>query len=140
MMLIALAKLSLGGGGATTWKVIRLDWPPPVGKFETEMLSVLPKEPRRAEAGVAVDAVNCVSETSVVATSVREPFHCTLPLVKPLPFTVRVSEAAPALILAGESEEMWGPMKLKLFRLMSQAPRPCVPARRVREGSWRRRE
>src|SRR2546429_8736647 len=80
MMLIALAKLSLGGGGATTRKVIRLDWPPPGGKFETEMLSVLPKGPRRAAGRVAVMQVGGWQEGVGAATVIpfRAPLNSTL--------------------------------------------------------------
>jgi hypothetical protein len=41
----------------------------------------------------------------------------------------------PTLAEGGVMEEICGPLKLKLFKLMSQAPRPWVAARRVREGS-----
>ena len=83
-----------------------------------------------------MDAVNLASETCVVVTFVADPFHCTVPPVRPLPFTVMVMGLlAPTLVEVGVMEEMCGPLKVKLFRLMSQAPRPCVAARRVREGS-----
>lgn len=73
---------------------------------------------------VATWAVNWVSETWVVVTFVADPFHWTVPPVRPLPFTVSVKEAPPAMALVGDSEEMCGPLKVKLFKLMSQAPRP----------------
>ena len=57
------------------------------------------------------------------------------PPVRPVPFTVRVSEAPPEFADAGESEKMRGPLNGKLFREMSHAPRPCVAARSVRDAS-----
>src|SRR5690348_2807621 len=234
MMLMAFAKLSLGGGGTTTWKFSGFDCPPPGGRFATEMLSVLPKGLRRAAGRVAVmqvggwqesvgaamvmpfgaplnstlallekfvpvnwigtgvEGVVCTgvleglmlvmvgvrastenvrallavlftitlictvpaisNEFATVAlrlvsvppasivTPVVDPFHWIAPPVSPIPVTVNVNEALVAFTLDGDSAEICGPEKMKLFRLMSQAPRPCVAARRVREGSWRRKE
>ena len=80
--------------------------------------------PARDKRDEAIDAVNCVSETWVVVTPVPDPFHWTVPPVRPLPFTVSVKEATFTLALTGVSEEMCGPLNAKLLRLMSQAPRP----------------
>ena len=52
-MLLALAKLSLGGAGATILNGWTLDLPPPGGKFETMMSFVLPKGPSRFAGRVA---------------------------------------------------------------------------------------
>src|SRR5260370_35636461 len=47
-MFVALAKLSLGGGGAATLKVTGCDFPPPGGGFNTVMSLVLPYGPSSA--------------------------------------------------------------------------------------------
>ena len=96
--------------------------------------------PAKDKRGAAIDAVSFVSETCIVVTFAADPFHWTLPPVKPLPFTVSVNCAPPALAEIGVRDEMCGPLNVKLLRLMSQTPRPWVAARRVREGSWRRKE
>src|SRR5258708_38564927 len=53
-MFVALAKLSLGGGGAATLKVTGCDFPPPGGGFNTVMSLVLPYGPSSAAGRVAV--------------------------------------------------------------------------------------
>ena len=233
VILMALAKLSFGGGGATTLNVSVCDWPPPGGVFRTAMSLVLPNGPSKAAGRVAliqvggwhvevgaarvmpfgaplkrtltlleklvpvnwictgVDGLVCTGvlfglmlvsvgmaarTEKVIALLVCVPFTTVIfgvpaklrreagtvadievsegvpavvravvskwmvPPVKPLPFTVSVNCGAPTLTEIGVMEEICGPEKLKLFKLMSQAPRPCVPARSVREGSWRRKE
>ncbi len=57
VMFVALAKLSLGGGGAATLKIAGFDWPPPGGVLRTEMSLVLPNGPSKAAGSVAVKQV-----------------------------------------------------------------------------------
>src|SRR6266851_1728754 len=83
-MLVALAKLSLGGGGAATLKVIGFDWPPPGGVFRTEMSSVLPKGPSRAAGRVAVKQVGNGQDTVGAETA--------MPLCTPLKRTLTLLE------------------------------------------------
>ena len=90
---------------------------------DTETCDV-PPEPSRAAGTVAV---NRLSEPGVVvrAVVVVPTFHCTVPLVRPLPLTVKVkSEAAGAWAEMGERERTWGPVKVKFVRTRDQAPRP----------------
>lgn len=74
VMLIALAKLSLAGGGATTVKVGKVTVrvvkvaPPPGGGFSTPTELVLPKFAIKAAGTVAV---SCVALTNVVAILVK---------------------------------------------------------------------
>src|SRR3989442_1510212 len=79
-----------------------------------------------------------------VVTPVADPSQLTAPGVPPganaVPLTVIVAEAAPAVAEIGEMEKMRGPTKGKFVRTRDQAPRPCVPATRVREASWSLRE
>src|SRR5260370_18063555 len=56
-MFVALAKLSLGGGGAATLKVTGCDFPPPGGGFNTVMSLVLPYGPSSAAGIVCVRLV-----------------------------------------------------------------------------------
>src|SRR5215472_6219817 len=76
VMLMALAKLSFGGGGAKTVKVSGLDWPPPGGRFTTEMLLVPPNGPRRAAGRVAVRQVG--SGQDAVGAATVMPFFAPL--------------------------------------------------------------
>ena len=73
---MALAKLSLGGGGAVTLKVTDFDSPPPGGVFTTAMSSVLPKGPSRAAGRVAVRQVGSGHDTVGAATVI--PFCAPL--------------------------------------------------------------
>src|ERR1700719_1265304 len=60
------------------------------------------------------------------------------PPVSPEPLTVKANCAPPEFADAGAGAVMelrCGPLNVKLFRCRSQAPRPCVAARRVRDGS-----
>ena len=57
-----------------------------------------------------------------------------VPPVRPEPLTARVNCAPFALTEVGETEEICGPLNEKLFRSISQAPRPCVAARSVRDA------
>jgi hypothetical protein len=60
----------------------------------------------------------------VVVTFVVEPFQFTAPPVSPFPFTVSVRIPLPASTETGEIEEIWGPVKVKLFSTISHVPRP----------------
>src|SRR5216683_1269392 len=87
-MFVALAKLSLSGGGAATLNVKGCDFPPPGGVLRTEMSSVLPNGPRRAAGSVAVKQVGSGQEDVGAATVI--PFCAPLkstfaPLAKPVP-------------------------------------------------------
>src|SRR6266850_49093 len=88
----------------------------------------------------AIVAVNCVSLPPPCVTPVVAPFHCTAPPISPLPFTVNKKAAPPDCAKTGEIEAMCGPENGKLFRTSDQAPRPCVVASSVREGSCSFRE
>jgi hypothetical protein len=80
--------------------------------------------PAKVKRDAPIDAVSFVSETCVVVTPFADPFHWTVPPVKPLPFTVRVKAVPFALALVGDSADICGPVNEKLLRLMSHAPRP----------------
>lgn len=89
--------------GATIENVIAPDVPPPgvgvntvTGAVPTEAISV-----------AEIAALSCVVLTNVVVRLL--PFHCTTEHgTKPLPVTFKVNAAAPAVALAGESDEAIG--------------------------------
>ena len=87
-----------------------------------------------AKSAAEMAAVSCAALTNVVVLEL--PFHITAELpVKPVPLTVSVVGAPGALAEKGESlliskAGVFGPAP----RLMSHMPRPCVAARKVREG------
>jgi len=91
--------------------------------------------PPQARSEAVIVAVSCVVLAKLVVLEL--PFHFTVePAVKPVPLTVSVVAAAGALAEKGESLPM---VKAGVLgpgpRLMSHTPRPCVAARRVRDGS-----
>jgi len=81
---------------------------------KAEELEVLPllvtvtcAVPEVAISAAAMPAVNCVALTKLVVRA--DPFHCTVaPFENPVPFTVRVKAADPAVALPGESEVIVG--------------------------------
>ena len=90
-----------------------------------------------ARSAAVIAAVNCVALPNVVTRA--EPFHITVELpVKPVPVTVTLVAVPGAFAENGErllttKAGVFGPGP----RLRSQTPRPCVAARRVREGLCR---
>jgi hypothetical protein len=77
-------------------KVLALDVPPPGVGLNTITEAV----PAVAMSAVVIAAVNCVEVTNDVIRSA--PFHFTTePLMKPLPVTVSVNPAPPAVVDAG---------------------------------------
>ena len=77
--------------------------------------------PRRAMSAAVIAAVNCVALTYVVVR--LDPFQFTTePLMNPVPATVSVKAAVPAVALAGDSVLIVGAV---LVRLMV----PAVPVR-----------
>jgi hypothetical protein len=63
--------------------------------------------PAAAISAAVMAACSCVALTKVVVRF--EPFHCTTELLmNPLPLTVRVKAAPPAVALVGEIEVMAG--------------------------------
>src|SRR2546425_3068743 len=107
---------------------------------ETETCTVPPTE--RSEAGTVAVTWLAVTVVGVRAVVAPPAFHCTAGArVRPLPSTVNVKEADPTCAEMGEMELTWGPTKPPLRGTnRDQAPRPWVPATRVREGSWSLRE
>jgi hypothetical protein len=78
--------------------VAALEVPPPGVGFNTVTESI----PAVAKSPTGTTAVNCVALTNVVTSDI--PFHCTIaPLTKPLPVTVSVKAAPPAVAELGES-------------------------------------
>jgi hypothetical protein len=87
-------------GPATTVSVTALDVTPPD-------LTVICTEPGPEILLAGTEAVTSFALRNVVAKAA--PFHCTTaPLANPLPFTVNVKPAAPAVTVAGLIEEMAG--------------------------------
>lgn len=84
-------------------------------------------------------AVTLLSEmmVGVRAAVVAPAFHWTaVTPVRPLPFKVKTKgEVAAAWVEIGDSELTRGPENEKLVSTRDQAPRPCVPAIKVREAS-----
>src|SRR5215469_4758991 len=111
-MVIAFAKLSFAGAGATTTNVGKATVvvvtvvPPPGGWFWTPTEFVLPNCAMK-EAGTV--AVSCVALTNVVGIAVppTSGFISTLELeLKPVPFTVIVVALALTCALAGLTGEL----------------------------------
>ena len=93
--------------------------PPPGVGLETVTGAV----PAAAMSAAEMAACNCVALTNVVVRA--EPFQLTTELLmKPLPFTVRVKAAPPAVVLAGDREVTVG---RGLGALMVNAELPEVP-------------
>src|SRR6266566_3595961 len=142
--MIVLGELTGALAGTTPEIVGPADRTPKVSELlfvaptKTETWAVPPIE--RSEAGTV--AVTWPSLTTMVVRGVVVPpdFHCAVPPVRPLPSTVKVKEADPTWAEMGEMELTCGPTNGKFVRTSDQAPRPCVPATRVREGSWSLRE
>jgi hypothetical protein len=70
--------------------------------------TVTEAEPALAIRSAPTDSVSCI----VLATAVvsADPFHCTTASGgKPVPFTVRVNAAAPAVADAGLRDASWNP-------------------------------
>ena len=77
--------------------------PPPGVPLKTVILAV----PAATIKAAVTEAVNCVALIYVVVSEV--PFHFTVdPLMKLLPFTVRVKAGLPAVVLMGEREPAVG--------------------------------
>ena len=75
------------------------DVPPPGAGFVTVTVAV----PAVAISAAVIAAVNCVARTKVVVLAA--PLNFTTDVdTKPVPFTVRVKAAPPAVALAGERE------------------------------------
>ncbi len=88
-------------GPAAMVNVEPLDVTPP----ETTVTAAVPEDAIKL---ADTDAVNCVALTYVVDSAV--PFQFTIaPEANPLPFTVSVNAAPPAVVLGGLSEEIVGP-------------------------------
>lgn len=86
-----------------TVKLAELDVPPPGVAFTTVTLAV----PAEAISLAGIATVSCVALTNVVARAL--PFHCTVePLTNPLPLTVSVKAAPPAVAEFGLSVVMAG--------------------------------
>ena len=77
--------------------------PPPGAGFVTVTLNV----PAAAMSGAVIAAVTCVALTNVVVLDAPLKFT-TEPETKPVPFTVKVNAAPPAVALVGESDVIVG--------------------------------
>lgn len=87
------------GMGFCAWPILKLtalDVPPPGAGLLTVTLDV----PVVAMSVAGICAVSCVALTNAVVRAL--PFHCTVePATKPLPFTVKVNAAPPAVAPVG---------------------------------------
>ena len=91
------------GTGLLIVKACPAEVPPPGAELSTVTVTVPPS--RRSPA--AIDAVSCAVLTNVVARSA--PFHRTTDVeTKPLPLTVSVNGAPPAVVLDGATEPIEG--------------------------------
>ena len=103
-----------------------VDVPPPGARLNTVTLAV----PAAAMSEGGMAAVRTVPETQVVTRSA--PFHLTTELVfKPVPFTVNVKPASPAVLLSGFRPLVVG---TRLFTVKSGVP--LVDARPCGAGFW----
>src|SRR6266436_634172 len=91
------------GSGLLTVKFVGADVPPPGAAFVT----VTGKVPPAAMSAAAIAAVTCVALTNAVVFAAPLKFT-TAPLTKPVPLTVSVNGAPPAVALAGDSDVMAG--------------------------------
>src|SRR5262245_55415112 len=83
--------------------VAAADVPPPGAGLTTVTLAV----PADATSVAGIVAVNCVALTKIVVRVL--PFHRTLePLTKPVPLTVNVKPALPAMVAFGEIDVIAG--------------------------------
>src|SRR5260370_33373210 len=107
----------IGFGGGLMMKAMGLErpfWPAPDAGFKVIMVAT-PGLVTKAAGTVAVTmfprAAPVLSTGTVVARGL--PFHCTTGFrTKPLPFTVIVKSALPALIWEGERKETEAPVLL----------------------------
>ena len=84
-------------------KIEILELPPPGVPLKTVILA----DPALTTRGAAMAAVNCIEFTNEVVRA--EPFHLTTdPLIKLVPFTVRVKAGLPAVVFAGEMDIIAG--------------------------------
>src|SRR5579872_3411824 len=107
------------GLAALMVKLALPDVPPPGDGLNTVTRPV----PAEAMSAAVMAACTCVALRNVVVR--LEPFHLTTePFINPLPFTVRVNAAPPAVPLAGNSEVTEG---TGLDALMVKLALPDVP-------------
>jgi hypothetical protein len=98
-------KLVIAGAGGLIVKPTALEADPP------GLVTLTLALPAAAIRLAATDAVSCVALTNVVGMAV--PFHLTVePDKKPVPFTVRVKAAPPAVAEVGLTPVMPGPATL----------------------------
>src|ERR1700687_1909081 len=90
--------VAITGAGLLTVKLLAADVPPPgVG-----LVTVTPNIPAAAISGAVINAVTCVAFTNIVVRAF--PWKSTVaPLTNPVPLTVSVNPAPPAVVLFGES-------------------------------------
>ena len=124
-------KEALGAGadaglmGKPTWPEV----PPPGAGLKTVTYAV----PAEAISVARIAAVAWVAETTVVVRSA--PFHRTLePETKPVPLTVRVNPAPPAVADEGESEVMEGVGLLTVNVFPVEVPPPGAGLKTVMVG------
>jgi hypothetical protein len=91
------------GAGLFTVKFDAVEVPPP----GAGLVTVTGNVPAVAMAVAGIAAVTCVELTNVVVAAVPLKFTTEV-LMKPVPFTVRVKAAPPAVALEGDSEVMVG--------------------------------
>src|SRR5207237_5724910 len=109
------------GAGLFTANVCAADVPPPGAGVITVTCGV----PAVAMSAAGIAAVSLVALTNVVVRAT--PFHCTvLADTKPLPFTVSVKAAPPAVAVAGDSDVSTG-AGLVPTRPVPVTPREMLP-------------
>ena len=95
--------VNTGGGPVEIVKTEPPEVPPPGAGLYTVTCAV----PTVAMSDAVIDAMICVALTTVVVR--LAPFQFTTePVIKPLPFTVSVKAAPPAVALAGDNELIVG--------------------------------
>ena len=127
-MLIALAKLSFGGGGATTWNGVGEEVPPPGGGFTMAMSLVLPNGPSRLAGIVARRQAGRAQAEVGVKTLIpaADLLNVTWELaVKPFPLNVSVTGFAGVGVCTGvEQEEAGGAAGVPLVQLRTNGMPP----------------
>lgn len=99
----ALAESETVGAGGWIAKLEEADVPPPGAGFTTVTLAV----PADATSAAPIDPANWVELTKVVARGL--PFQSIIELaINPVPFTVRVNAAEPAVAFDGDKDVMAG--------------------------------
>jgi len=107
------------GTGLFTAKLVAAEVPPP----GAALVTVTGKDPAMAMSAAVIAAVTCVALTNVVVLAL--PLNCTEEdATNPVPLTVRVKAAPPAVALVGEREVIVGAGLLTAKFVGAEAPPP----------------